>query len=214
MRCCWAGRCWCWCSSAPAPASARSTSSRCCRRWRWPRRRCCPGCCADAQCARRCGPTWRCWWWWPAHWARGCWRHRLNACSRWSRAAAWTWTPSPNWAGGWWVSRWSRRWRCSPLRVQPGVGGGQHLLRGAAHGPGIGRGVVVLQEAAHRRAAGHLAHAAGADAVGHRQRDAARRAQVARGQHGAVEVLVHAALFGQGVLAEGDLHTARFGAVL
>ena len=100
------------------------------------------------------------------------------------------------------------------LRVQPGVGGGQHLLRGAAHGPGIGRGVVVLQEAAHRRAAGHLAHAAGADAVGHRQRDAARRAQVARGQHGAVEVLVHAALFGQGVLAEGDLHTARFGAVL
>ena len=100
------------------------------------------------------------------------------------------------------------------LRVQPGVGGGQHLLRGAAHGPGIGRGVVVRQEAAHRRAAGHLAHAAGADAVGHRQRDAARRAQVARGQHGAVEVLVHASLFGQGVLAEGDLHTARFGAVL
>jgi hypothetical protein len=55
------------------------------------------------------------------------------------------------------------------LRMQPGVGGRQHPLRGASHRPGLGRGVVVVQEAAHRGGAGHLADRAAADAVGQRQ---------------------------------------------
>ena len=95
------------------------------------------------------------------------------------------------------------------LRVQPRVGGAQHTLGRATRGPGLGGGVVVVEKAAHRGGTGHLAHRAGADAVGQCQRDALGGQQVAGRQHRAVEVLVGPFASGGRVLADGDAKGVR-----
>ena len=100
------------------------------------------------------------------------------------------------------------------LGVQPRVGGLQHALRGAAHGPGLGREVVVLQKTAHRGGAGHLADRAAADAVGQRQHHTFGGQQGILGHHRAVEVLVQRLAARLGVLADVDAQSSSHCAVV
>ena len=70
------------------------------------------------------------------------------------------------------------------LRMQPGVGRGDHALRRGLHRPGFRRAVVVGQEALDRGLGGDAADAGGADAVGEHDRDALQARAAARAGSG------------------------------